>query len=81
MSAQPEEVDSIRETAEALGCSDWTVKNLLRMGKLRAKKLGRRTIVLRASRLEYVASLPAATYLPLPQKRKSKAPPQVSEAV
>jgi excisionase family DNA binding protein len=80
MSIEPEQVDSVRETAAALGISEWSVKMLLRAGKLRAKKSGRRTLVLRQSRSEYVASLPVATYLPLPQKRKPKTASQVAEA-
>jgi hypothetical protein len=79
MSTETEQVDSVHDTAAALGISEWTVKTLLRAGKLRAKKSGRRTLVLRQSRFEYMASLPLATYLPLPApKRKAS---QVSEAV
>jgi hypothetical protein len=72
MSAEPEQVDSVHDTAAALGISEWSVKMLLRAGKLLAKKSGRRTLVLRQSRFDYVANLPLATYLPPPApKRKA----------
>jgi hypothetical protein len=62
-------LDSIKNTAVVIGHSEWYVKNLLRAGALKAVKAGRRTPVIVASRDAYVASLPAATYLPPRSKR------------
>lgn len=56
--------EPIAECARQLAISAWSVKDLLRQGKLRAKKHGRRTIVEVASRLEYAESLPDAEFAP-----------------
>jgi hypothetical protein len=56
--------EPIAECARQLAISAWSVKDLLRQGKLRAKKHGRRTIVEVASRIEYVETLPDATFAP-----------------
>jgi hypothetical protein len=56
--------EAINECARQLAISPWSVKDLLRKQKLRAKKHGRRTMVEVASRLEYAASLPDATFAP-----------------
>ena len=62
-------LDSIKNTAAVIGVSEWTVKDLLRRGVLKARKAGRRTLVIVASREAYIASLPPATFLPPRSKR------------
>jgi hypothetical protein len=65
----PPAVESIKDSATAIAGSVWMVKDLLRQGKLKAVKAGRRTLVVVASRDAYLKSLPPATYLPPRRKR------------
>jgi hypothetical protein len=65
-------LDSIKNSAAVIGHSEWFVKDLLRRGKLKAVKAGRRTLVIVASRDDYVKSLEPATYLPPRQKRNAE---------
>lgn len=53
---------SIKQAAEATGESQWTVKQRLRAGVYKAKKSGRRTLVMPDSVRAYVASLPDAIF-------------------
>jgi hypothetical protein len=65
----------IAESARQLAVSAWFIKDLLRKGKLRAKKVGRRTVVSVRSRRAYASSLPDAEYLPpKPRERKRTDP-------
>lgn len=61
--------EPVPESAKQLGVSNWFIWNLLRDGKLKAKKAGARTIVEVQSRIEYAASLPDATFA-APRGRK-----------
>jgi hypothetical protein len=60
---------SIRAAAEFSGESEWTIKNELRLGNLKAKKSGRRTLIDFASVKRRAASLPDAKFAP-PRRRK-----------
>jgi hypothetical protein len=60
---------SIKETARITGESKWTVEQRLRRGEYRAKKSGRRTLVVFASVRNYWDSLPNASFK-APVKRK-----------
>ena len=51
---------SVKSVAENASVSDSTVKRAIRDGKLKAKKYGRRTLVLRADFNEWLHGLPAA---------------------
>jgi excisionase family DNA binding protein len=53
---------SIEGAARTLALSEWSIKDLLRQGKLRARKSGRRTLIEGDSVREYAASLPPATF-------------------
>jgi excisionase family DNA binding protein len=53
---------SIGEAAQATGLSQWSIKQLLRQGKLRAKKHGRRTLIDYVSLKSYVDNLPDARF-------------------
>jgi excisionase family DNA binding protein len=55
------EWENPRESSEALGVCRSTIYNLITSGKLRAKKLGSRTLVSVQSRRELVAGLPDFT--------------------
>jgi hypothetical protein len=62
---------SIKKTAEITSESEWQVKERLRRREYRAKKSGRRTIVVYESVEDYWNSLPDATFkAPAPRKRK-----------
>ncbi|MBZ6079179.1 DNA-binding protein [Microvirga puerhi] len=50
---------SVRETAKKSGCGRSIVYEAIASGRLRAKKLGRRTIVLEHDRQSWLDSLPA----------------------
>jgi hypothetical protein len=54
---------SIKEIAARTGESEWTVKDKLRRGVYRAKKSGRRTLVLWDSVKEHLAALPDAKFM------------------
>jgi hypothetical protein len=58
------EFESIAESARQLALSEWSIKQLLRQKKLKAKKAGRRTIINVQSRKDYAAGLPDAEFLP-----------------
>jgi hypothetical protein len=59
----PEKITgSINYVARITGESDWAVKNKLRLGLYRAKKSGRRTLILLDSVRQAVASLPDAEF-------------------
>jgi hypothetical protein len=55
---------SIKAAAEFSGESEWTIKQELRLGRLTAKKAGRRTLVDFASVKRRVAGLPNAKFVP-----------------
>jgi len=63
--------EEIPESARQLAVSSWFVKDLLRRGKLRAKKAGRRTIVSVQSRKNYANALPDAEFLPPKPRRRA----------
>jgi hypothetical protein len=60
---------SIRQTAEITGESEWTVKQKLRNGTYKAKKSGRRTIIVYQSVVAHWNSLPDAKFCK-PLRRK-----------
>ena len=60
---------SIKQTAKVTGESEWTVKQKLRDGTYRAKKSGRRTIVIYQTVVEHWDSLPDAKFCK-PLRRK-----------
>jgi hypothetical protein len=64
---------SIKKTAEITSESEWQVKERLRRGEYRAKKSGRRTIIVYESVEDYWDSLPDATF------KRSKRKPAESE--
>lgn len=51
---------SIDEVAQKLGVSERHVRRLISKGDLRAKKLGRRTLILARDLDEYLNALPSA---------------------
>lgn len=51
---------SVKSVAQNAAVSDSTVKRAIRDGKLKAKKFGRRTLILRADFNEWLHGLPAA---------------------
>lgn len=55
---------SIQKTADKTSESAWTVKQRLRNGTYRAKKAGRRTLVVPSSVRAYWDSLPEAKFAP-----------------
>ena len=55
---------SVDECAKTLGVSTWMVKDLLRRGLLRARKVGARTLVEADSVKDYWNKLPAARFAP-----------------
>jgi excisionase family DNA binding protein len=55
---------SLIEAATILGVSRATVYNLLKQNKLRAHKLGSRTIILTADIRKFISKLPLYTYEP-----------------
>jgi hypothetical protein len=59
---------SVKEAAETVSLSEWTIWDELRKGNLRAKKRGRRTIITGESLCELFDSLPDATYAPPAEK-------------
>jgi hypothetical protein len=59
------------ESARQLAVCLWSVNDLLRKKKIRAKKFGRRTLVEVQSRIDYANSLPDATFAP-PRRRNSQ---------
>jgi hypothetical protein len=59
---------SIKKTAEVTGESEWQVKAKLRAGRYRAKKSGRRTIIIFSSIKADVEALPDAKFAP-PRRR------------
>jgi hypothetical protein len=61
---------SIKETAEITSESEWQVKERLRRGEYKAKKAGRRTIIIYQSVEDHWNSLPDATFKPPPKRRK-----------
>jgi hypothetical protein len=64
---------SIQDAATYMAESSWTIKNRLRLGQLRARKSGRRTLVEFASLKEFAEALPAAKFAP-PRNRKPTEP-------
>ena len=55
---------SIKDSARERAVSDWTIKDELRRGLLRARKDGRRTLIEYASHIERAESLPKAEFAP-----------------
>lgn len=55
---------SIDDTAATTGESSWTVKQRLRRGDYKAKKAGRRTLVVYQSIKDFWERLPEATFMP-----------------
>jgi hypothetical protein len=70
-SPSPPMYESKKEAARQLGVSTWSIGDLLRKKKLRAKKFGKLTQIEVASRLELVASLPDAKFAE-PRQRNTK---------
>jgi len=62
---------SPNKTSKKTGESRWTVNNHLRLGHYRAKKSGRRTLIIPDSVREYWATLPDATYAPPRQRSQT----------
>ena len=60
---------SIHDAADYTGESEWTVKQRLRDGVYKAKKSGRRTLIIFDTIKNYVATLPDAKFAP-PAARK-----------
>ena len=60
---------SIADAAKMTGESTWTVKMKLRQGIYRAKKSGRRTIIIFESVKAHWATLPDAKFLAPPERR------------
>jgi hypothetical protein len=60
---------SIKKTAEITSECEWQVKERLRRGEYKAKKAGRRTIIIYQSVEDHWNNLPDATFKP-PSKRK-----------
>jgi hypothetical protein len=59
---------SIRQCSELTSESEWQVKEHLRNGEYKAKKSGRRTIIIYASVVHHWRNLPEATFKPLKRK-------------
>ena len=64
---------SIKKTAEKTSESEWKVKQKLRAGVYRAKKSGRRTIILPESVEANFRNLPDAQFAPPRQKKTTTA--------
>jgi hypothetical protein len=62
--------EEISESARQLAVCRWSVNELLRGKKLKAKKFGRRTLVEVQSRIDYANSLPTAVFA-APRVRRS----------
>jgi hypothetical protein len=62
---------SIKQTAELTGESPWTVKEKLRNGTYKAKKSGRRTIIIYQTVKAAWERLPDAEYLPPKPRRRA----------
>jgi hypothetical protein len=60
---------SVKETAKITSESEWQVKERLRRREYKAKKSGRRTIIIYQSVEDYWNSLPDATFKPSKRKR------------
>jgi hypothetical protein len=63
---------SMNDAARYTGESLWTVKERLRSGIYKAKKAGRRTLVVFASVKEYADKLPDAEFGPAMRGRRGK---------
>jgi hypothetical protein len=61
---------SIKETAAITSESKWQVKERLRRGEYRAKKSGRRTIIIYQSVEDHWNSLPDAVFKPSKRKHE-----------
>jgi hypothetical protein len=61
---------SIKAAAAFMAESQWSIKYRLRLGQLRARKSGRRTLVEFASLKEFIATLPVATFAPAPPRKR-----------
>ncbi|MGO9672712.1 MAG: hypothetical protein ACLPSF_00815 [Methylocella sp.] len=64
---------SVEEAARRTGESEWTVRDKLRRRVYRAKKSGRRTLIIFASVKEHLASLPDAQFARPRERRASTA--------
>ncbi|MGH9509343.1 MAG: helix-turn-helix domain-containing protein [Terriglobales bacterium] len=62
---------SITETAEFIGHSRSTVWQLIRSGRLPARKSGRRTIILTADALRFLDNLPRRDLLSEPHRKRA----------
>jgi hypothetical protein len=71
---------SIKETAAITSESEWQVKERLRRGEYRAKKSGRRTIIVYESIEDHWNSLPDWTNAKLPPSEKAIAAAVVGRA-
>jgi hypothetical protein len=60
---------SIADAANITGESEWTVKQRLREGIYKAKKSGRRTLIVFDTIKSYIASLPDAKFAPAPPRK------------
>jgi hypothetical protein len=63
---------SIQETAKTLASSEWQVKQALRQGLLRARKVGARTLVEADSVKTYWDKLPAARFAPTVDRKAAR---------
>jgi hypothetical protein len=64
---------SIQDAAAYMAESTWTIKNRLRLGQLRARKSGRRTLIEFLSLKEFIATLPIASFAPVRARRNREA--------
>jgi hypothetical protein len=63
---------SIKFAAVYMAESQWTIKNRLRLGQIRARKSGRRTLIEFSSLKAMAQALPAASFAPVqPRKRET----------
>jgi hypothetical protein len=66
---------TIKGAADYSSESEWVIKQALRVGDLKAKKSGRRTLVDFSSVKRRAASLPDAKFMPPPPRRFSSTSP------
>ena len=71
-SLPPAMYETKKEAARQLGVSTWSIGDLLRKKKLRAKKFGKLTQIEVASRIAFANSLPDAKFAE-PRQRNEKA--------
>lgn len=62
---------SVKVAAAYTNESEWTIKNALREGTLKARKSGRRTLVEFSTVERRAESMPAARFAPSPRSRRA----------